>query len=110
MDAKAPLSSAQGKRKLNLRIFIDRSVLEVFANETMCVTKIISPLEINFIVPQVLGYYKEEGLEVELLPLGSNAAVMAALQVAQSLQSGVVVTVLPDGGSRYQSDKFWEAK
>ena len=41
-------------------------------------TKIISPLEINFIVPTVLDYYKQEGLEVELLPLGSNAAVLAA--------------------------------
>ena len=43
-------------------------------------TRIISPLEINFIVPMVLDYYKQEGLEVELLPLGSNAAVLAALQ------------------------------
>ena len=47
MDAKAPLSLAKGERKLTLRIFIDRSVLEVFANETACVTKIISPLEAN---------------------------------------------------------------
>ena len=45
LDAKAPLSLAKGDRKLKLRIFIDRSVLEVFANETMCVTKIISPLD-----------------------------------------------------------------
>jgi len=47
MDAKAPLSLAKGGRKLTLRIFIDRSVLEVFANETVCVTKIISPLDAN---------------------------------------------------------------
>lgn len=53
-------------------------------------TKIISPLEINFIVPQVLGYYKEEGLDVELLPLGSNAAVLAALQ-AKRIQFGTGV-------------------
>jgi len=45
LDAKAPLSLAKGERKLKLRIFIDRSVLEVFANETVCVTKTISPLE-----------------------------------------------------------------
>jgi beta-fructofuranosidase len=45
MDAKAPLSLAKGETKLALRIFIDRSVLEVFANETACVTKIISPLD-----------------------------------------------------------------
>ncbi len=32
---------------LSLHIFIDRSVLEVFANGTVCVTKIISPLDAN---------------------------------------------------------------
>lgn len=45
MDVKAPLCLAKGERKLTLRIFIDRSVLEVFANETVCVTKIITPLD-----------------------------------------------------------------
>jgi len=30
---------------LKPRIFIDRSVLEVFASEIVCVTKTISPLE-----------------------------------------------------------------
>ncbi len=47
LDAKAPLSPAKGERKLKLRIFIDRSVLEVFANETVCVTKTIAPLDAN---------------------------------------------------------------
>jgi len=47
LNAKAPLSLAKGERKLKLRIFIDRSVLEVFANETVCVTKTIAPLEAN---------------------------------------------------------------
>ena len=45
MDAKAPLSLGKGKRTLKLDIFIDRSVLEVFANETACITKIIAPLD-----------------------------------------------------------------
>jgi beta-fructofuranosidase len=44
-DVEASLPLAKGGRKLTLRIFIDRSVLEVFANETVCVTKIIPPLE-----------------------------------------------------------------
>ena len=39
------MSIARGKTVLKLRIFIDRSVLEVFANETVCVTKTISLLE-----------------------------------------------------------------
>jgi len=44
MDSRAPLQIGQ---KLSLRIFIDRSVLEVFANETVCLTKIIPPLDNN---------------------------------------------------------------
>ena len=47
MDAEASLSLAKDWRKLNLRIFIDRCVLEVFANETVCATKTISPLDAN---------------------------------------------------------------
>lgn len=46
-DAKAPLSLAKGERTLNLRIFVDRSVLEVFANERACITKVIPPLATN---------------------------------------------------------------
>jgi beta-fructofuranosidase len=42
MEAKSPLKPAKGK--LSLRIFLDRSVLEVFANETVCFTKEINPL------------------------------------------------------------------
>jgi beta-fructofuranosidase len=45
--AEAPLALSGKDRKLNLRIFVDRSVLEVFANETVCATKIISPLSAN---------------------------------------------------------------
>jgi beta-fructofuranosidase len=47
MDTKAPLTLAKGGGKLRLRIFIDRSVLEVFANGTVCATKTISPLDAN---------------------------------------------------------------
>ncbi|MDQ6694015.1 MAG: cysteine synthase family protein [Chloroflexota bacterium] len=39
-----------------------------------------------------------------------GAAVSAAIRVAQSLREGVVVTVLPDGGSRYLGDSFWDEK
>jgi cysteine synthase B len=37
-----------------------------------------------------------------------GANVLAALRVARPLRSGVVVTVLPDGGSRYLGESFWE--
>jgi beta-fructofuranosidase len=47
MDANAPLQIFGDQKKLNLRIFIDRSVLEVFANDTTCITKIIPTLDSN---------------------------------------------------------------
>ena len=47
MDVKAPLPLNAGKRQLNLRIFLDHSVLEVFANDAVCVTKTIPPLAGN---------------------------------------------------------------
>jgi beta-fructofuranosidase len=42
MDVKAPLT-LKGEQKLNLHIFLDRSVLEVFANGAVCITKTIEP-------------------------------------------------------------------
>jgi S-sulfo-L-cysteine synthase (O-acetyl-L-serine-dependent) len=48
------------------------------------------------------------GTEGILVGPSGGAAVQAALDVACSLQSGVVVTVLPDSGSRYLGDSFWE--
>lgn len=43
---------------------------------------------------------KEQGL---FIGLSSGAAVFAVLEVAKGLDSGVIVTVLPDGGARYLS-------
>lgn len=36
------------------------------------------------------------------------AAVSAAIDVARELEEGVVVTVLPDNGFKYLSEKFWK--
>lgn len=43
--------------------------------------------------------------------ISSGAAAVAALQVAKELEQGVVVTVFPDAGYKYLSDKqLWEGK
>jgi cysteine synthase B len=47
---------------------------------------------------------REEGLFVGV---SAAAAVVAALSVARELDRGVVVAVLPDGGYKYMSEKFW---
>ena len=50
---------------------------------------------------------REEGLFVGI---SSGAAAVAALRVASELDEGVVVTVFPDAGYKYLSDKnLWES-
>jgi cysteine synthase B len=51
---------------------------------------------------------REEGLFVGI---SSGAAAVAALEVASRLDEGVIVTVFPDAGYKYLSDKsLWEQK
>jgi beta-fructofuranosidase len=45
VDAKAPFPSPEDAQKLKLRIFVDRSVLEVDANDDVWITKTIPPLD-----------------------------------------------------------------
>jgi S-sulfo-L-cysteine synthase (O-acetyl-L-serine-dependent) len=56
----------------------------------------------------VLRLAREEGLFVGI---SSGAAAIAALRVAEELDEGVVVTLFPDAGYKYLSDKsLWETK
>jgi cysteine synthase B len=56
----------------------------------------------------VLRLAREEGLFVGI---SSGAAAVAALEVASELESGLVVTVFPDAGYKYLSDKkLWGAE
>ena len=48
---------------------------------------------------------REEGL---LVGISSGAAMAAALQVAETLTSGVVVSILPDSAAKYLSEPFWQ--
>jgi cysteine synthase B len=48
---------------------------------------------------------RREGL---LVGISSGAALACALKVAETLESGVIVTVFPDGGEKYLSDRFWD--
>lgn len=47
---------------------------------------------------------REEGL---LVGISGAGIVAAALRVASRLERGVVVAIVPDGGNRYLSDRFW---
>lgn len=47
----------------------------------------------------------EEGL---LVGVSSGAALAAALDVAERIREGIIVTVFPDSGTRYLTERFWE--
>ncbi|MCX7681198.1 MAG: PLP-dependent cysteine synthase family protein [Anaerolineae bacterium] len=47
---------------------------------------------------------REEGLFVGI---SAGAAVAAAIRIAQELDEGVIVALLPDGGFKYTSAPFW---
>ena len=49
----------------------------------------------------------EEGL---LVGVSSGAAFAASLDLAARIREGVIVTVFPDSGMRYLSERFWEAE
>jgi cysteine synthase B len=48
---------------------------------------------------------REEGL---LVGVSAGAAMVAALKVANRLTRGVVVTIFPDSGDKYLSERFWD--
>jgi len=50
---------------------------------------------------------REEGL---LVGVSSGAAAVAALKVAKKVRRGVIVTVFPDSGDKYLSERFWDEK
>jgi cysteine synthase B len=47
----------------------------------------------------------EQGL---LVGISSGAALEAGLQVARTLEAGVIVMIFCDGGEKYLSERFWE--
>ena len=49
----------------------------------------------------------EEGL---LVGVSSGAALAASLDLAQRIREGVVVMVFPDSGTRYLTERFWDAE
>jgi len=50
---------------------------------------------------------REEGI---LAGVSSGAALAACLDLAARIRQGVIVTVFPDSGTRYLSDRFWEER
>jgi cysteine synthase B len=53
----------------------------------------------------VIEAARREGL---LIGISSGAALAAALEVADAHPEGIVVTLFPDNGTKYLSDRFWD--
>ena len=49
----------------------------------------------------------EEGLYIGV---SAGAAIVAALKLAATIEYGTIVAICPDGGERYQSERFWGTK
>jgi cysteine synthase B len=49
----------------------------------------------------------EEGM---LVGVSSGAALAAALDLAERVRKGVIVMVFPDSGTRYLTERFWDAE
>lgn len=49
---------------------------------------------------------REEGLFVGI---SAAASVVSAVHLAREIDEGTVVTVLPDAGFKYLSERFWHA-
>ena len=54
---------------------------------------------------RVLRLAREEGL---LVGISAGAAMVAALKVAKQARRGVIVTIFPDSGDKYLSERFWD--
>lgn len=47
---------------------------------------------------------RQEGLFVGV---SSGAAMAVSIRVAREIREGMIVTIFPDGGDRYLSERFW---
>jgi NitT/TauT family transport system substrate-binding protein len=59
-------------------------------------TKVVSPMIANILIPEYLGYYKQEGLTLEFFPLGPNTVVMEQIASKRiDIATGVPTVQLP---------------
>ncbi len=42
--------------------------------------------------------------------VSSGAALAASLDLAERIREGVIVTIFPDSGTRYLTERFWNAE
>jgi S-sulfo-L-cysteine synthase (O-acetyl-L-serine-dependent) len=96
MQPSGPFHALEGLKHMETASHVPELYDAKFADQTIGV-------DTEDAQAMALRLTREEGLYVGV---SAGAAVCAALKV----DGQCVVAVAPDGGARYQSDKFWEAK
>jgi cysteine synthase B len=82
---------------------IDTAIRPAIYDDSGLDGTIFVPTEESYAIVRRLA--AEDGL---LVGKSSGAAMLAALQLAREIDEGVIVTVFPDGGSRYLSTTLFE--
>lgn len=93
----SPLNGLEGLKHLDTAL-----VPAIYDPEVADEDRAVSTDEAEDMVRRIA---RHEGV---LLGPSSGAAVVCALQVAQELRAGVVVTLLPDNASKYLTARFWD--
>jgi cysteine synthase B len=93
----SPLNGLEGLKHLDTAL-----VPAIYDPEVADEDRAVSTDEAEDMVRRIA---RHEGV---LLGPSSGAALVCALQVAQELREGVVVTLLPDNASKYLTARFWD--
>ena len=74
--------------------------------------KAMTAINLDFVIPEYLGYYKAEGITVENIPLGSQAALFAALEkksLELSIATSDVQVPMAGNGAKLPSVDYFES-
>jgi cysteine synthase B len=97
MQPDSPLHGLEGLKHM------DTAMVPAIYDPSVADVEVTVDTEEAFVMTRRLA--REEGL---LVGISAGANVVAATRIARS--SAVVVTILCDGGERYLSERFWEAR
>jgi len=96
VQPSSPLHGIEGLKHM------DSSLRPAIYDSTFAERKVM--VETEEAQTMVTRLARDEGI---LAGTSSGANLAAALRIAEDLREGVVVTVLPDGASRYLSEAYW---
>jgi S-sulfo-L-cysteine synthase (O-acetyl-L-serine-dependent) len=98
MQPDSPFNGLEGLKHMDTAIRPD------IYDETLADRQVTVRTEDAYRMAHTLA--RSEGL---LVGVSAAAAVVASIDVARTLVEGVVVTVLPDSGFKYLSERFWHS-